>query len=287
MQGAVILRGFAAASLVLTVLGARSAAVADPPAALAQNGPCPAEMLRVQEFCVDRWEASLVDTKTGLPLSPYYPPQPTLLRRALELWRIERWQIGDVAARRMPLPEVPSHQLQTRFEPRAVSRPDVVPNGYLSYPLAKRACENAGKRLCTEKEWVLACKGGAQTLHPYGAAFARDKCNVFRMYHPAHLLHGLSFTGHTDPRLNLVFENGRDPLLRATGTTPGCASRWLGEAAYDMVGNLDEWIEDETGVFVGGFYARATSKGCEARIADHAPSYYDYSLGTRCCKDAR
>jgi hypothetical protein len=55
-----------------------------------------------------------------------------------------------------------------------------------------------------------------------------------------------------------------------------------------MVGNLDEWVEGETRpVFVGGFYARSTTKGCEARVDSHAPAYYDYSLGTRCCLDRR
>ena len=85
--------------------------------------------------------------------------------------------------------------------------------------------------------------------------------------------------------MNLVVESGVDPLLRVTGATSACASRWEDDAIYDMVGNLDEWIEDESGVFVGGFYARGTSKGCEARIEGHAAGYYDYSTGARCCKD--
>ena len=39
-------------------------------------------------------------------------------------------------------------------------------------------------------------------------------------------------------------------------------------------------------VFVGGFYSRSTTNGCEARVDSHAAAYYDYSLGTRCCMDA-
>jgi formylglycine-generating enzyme required for sulfatase activity len=53
-----------------------------------------------------------------------------------------------------------------------------------------------------------------------------------------------------------------------------------------MVGNLDEWIEDPEGVFLGGFFSRATTSGCAASIESHSPDYWDYSLGTRCCKDA-
>jgi formylglycine-generating enzyme required for sulfatase activity len=83
-----------------------------------------------------------------------------------------------------------------------------------------------------------------------------------------------------------VVERGTDFLLRSTGATASCASEWNGDAVYDMVGNLDEWIADDAGIFVGGFYSRASRQGCEAKISSHAPSYYDYSLGTRCCRGA-
>jgi hypothetical protein len=55
-----------------------------------------------------------------------------------------------------------------------------------------------------------------------------------------------------------------------------------------MVGNLDEWVNDPRGVFMGGFYSRQTDKGCEKEEPAHSYRvYYDYSLGTRCCKDLR
>jgi hypothetical protein len=76
----------------------------------------------------------------------------------------------------------------------------------------------------------------------------------------------------------------RGPLLRQTGATHSCRSEWGQDAVFDMVGNLDEWIDDETGAFVGGFYARATREGCDARITSHPPEYFDYSLGVRCCR---
>ena len=187
----------------------------------------------------------------------------------------------------MPLPPVPEVEQGKNFEPRAVSRAGVVPQGYLSYSLAERACKNAGKRLCTEDEWVAACEGTRRTKFPYGEKFQLRACNVYRYYHPAFLLHGNSSVGHTDPRLNLILERGTDPVLRLTGDTARCTSDWAGDQIHDMVGNLDEWISDDSGVFVGGFYARATREGCEARISSHSPVYYDYSLGTRCCRSAR
>jgi formylglycine-generating enzyme required for sulfatase activity len=243
-------------------------------------------MVSVRGFCIDRWEASLVDAATGQPLSPFYAPVKAEMEAAYEYWLLERGNVGEDAARQMPLPEPSAWQQGHAFTPRAVSRSGATPHAYLSYYTAKRACSNAGKRLCTEREWVTACEGQRGLKFPYGDRYRAFACNVFRPYHPGFALHQNSSTGHRDPRLNLVVESDEQPLLRPTGDTPTCASAWGGDAVFDMVGNLDEWVEGETRpVFVGGFYARSTNKGCEARVDSHAPAYYDYSLGTRCCVD--
>jgi hypothetical protein len=170
------------------------------------------------------------------------------------------------------------------FAIKAVSLPDVVPQGYLSQHLARRACEAAGKRLCTEAEWTYACRGSRQLKYPYGSHYLAGRCNIHRALHPASVLHQSSAIGHTDPRLNLVVESigdRLDPLLRVTGGTPSCASVWVGDKIYDMVGNLDEWVDDPKGVFVGGFYARSTRLRSEDRPCAE-PSHW-----SSCCKSAR
>jgi formylglycine-generating enzyme required for sulfatase activity len=244
-------------------------------------------MVRVRSFCVDRWEVGTEDAATQAELSPYYPPEPRSLAQVHQVWQLERSRVGDAWARAMPLPELPAVQRSGSFSPRAVSRGGKVPQGYLSYFSAKLACQNAGKRLCTLGEWTTACKGERDRKFPYGDGFERSACNVYRWYHPAFVLHGNTSVGHRDPRLNLVVERDADPVLRLTGASPRCASRWGEDAAYDMVGNLDEWVDDEAGVFAGGFYARATTSGCEALVTSHSPRYYDYSTGARCCSSAR
>jgi formylglycine-generating enzyme len=269
---------FAAGSLSLLGLPARRAE-AEAPA----ERRCPPEMARLGGYCIDRWEISVVDKTTGEALSPYYPPTPAQVSEVWRGWLIERQQLGDDAARAMPLPPLSELQRHGRFEAKAVSRPGVVPQSYLSQVTARRACENAGKRLCTQGEWLSACKGGAGLKFPYGGAYRQGACNVHRAVHPAAVLHGSPSLGHRDPRLNLVHE-GEAPLLRATGDTPSCVSRWGDERVFDMVGNIDEWVEE--GTFVGGFYARSTTNGCEAKVTVHVPIYYDYSTGARCCKDA-
>ena len=244
---------------------------------------CAPEMVRVRSFCIDRWEVSTVDSSSGERLSPFYPPSPKLAASVRDTWLCEQSDIGSSAARAFPLPPLSSFQREQPFEPRAVSAGGVLPQAYLSWHLAKKACENAHKRLCTKDEWLTACRGQKGSQFPYGDAFKAGRCNVHRATHPGYTLHASSSLGLLDPRLNLV-EEGTDPLLRFTGATSTCASAWGSDQIFDMVGNLDEWVEE--GMFLGGFYARATTKGCDAQISSHGQSYFDYSTGTRCCADA-
>ena len=241
---------------------------------------CSADMVKVHSFCIDRWEVKTVDASSLAPLSPFYPPNPLLAASVHDAWLRERSMMGTASARAFPLPELSSFQRSHTYEPRAVSAAGALPQGYLSYHLAKKACENAHKRLCTKDEWASACRGQKDTQFPYGDTFRAGRCNVNRALHPGYVLHSSFSVGLLDPRLNLV-EEGDDPLLRLTGGTASCASEWSGDQIYDMVGNLDEWVED--GMFLGGFYARSSTKGCAAQISSHALGYFDYSTGTRCC----
>jgi hypothetical protein len=306
---------------------------------------CPAEMVSVRgEFCIDRYEASMVDVAEGRALTPYYPPNPRLLTWVLNTWAtslardravafgwidaaapdaakgrdaagaqlvavswepeagVTIWEggvpEGSTPTRAqvdggpavlalgvvMDLPEVPPWQRNVPFSAMAVSRAAVVPQGSTPGFVAPAACRAAGKRLCREPEWVTACKGDKGTKYPYGDQYRHGACNVFRSDHPARVLHGNASEGLSDPRLNqVVLENAA--MLRETGGSPLCKSVWGNDAIYDMVGNLDEWVDDPEGMFLGGFYSRATRNGCEARITAHPLAYFDYSLGVRCCAD--
>ncbi|MEM1028959.1 MAG: SUMF1/EgtB/PvdO family nonheme iron enzyme [Myxococcota bacterium] len=248
---------------------------------------CPPEMVLVwagsRRFCVDRYESILIDTTSGARLSPYYTPSRKWAGQAARYWSERRLELGDEKAQAVPLPPLPAWQLQREVTPKAVSRPGVVPNGHVRGTDAVVACREAGKRLCTWDEWQRACRGETQEQHPYGPTYERGRCNVFREAHPAAVLHDDASRGHTDPRLNQVTVNGK-PLLRKTGATPDCASRWGDDAIYDMVGNLDEWVDNPDGEFAGGFYARSATEGCERHTSAHPLIYGDYSTGVRCCQ---
>jgi hypothetical protein len=236
-------------------------------------------------FCVDRFEDMVVDARTGEPLSPDYPTTPGLLEFALAEWSTARERTGSVHARAFPLPWISRARLGDKPAPLAVARLGARPSGFLTGVVAEAACAAAGKRLCTLDEYVTACRGEADTLFPYGDAYQDGVCNVFREDHPAAMLHGNASIGHLDPRLDRLASKGR-PLLERTGGTPACRSKWGDDAAYDMVGNMDEWVDEGSGAFAGGFFSRSTRSGCEALVTAHPRSYLDYSTGVRCCRNA-
>ena len=266
---------------------------------------CPSEMVYIAgykengeyilvPFCIDRYEASIKHKESKERFSPYYSPDPGHARKVRDTWESKRFETGDESARVIELPKLPDWQLGEGVLQKAVAVPEsgVIPNGYLSGKVAKQVCLNAGKRLCTPREWVRACRGSRDKKYPYGENgddYAKDQCNVFRNTHPAQVLHNDVTSGHLDPRLNEVRDTVGEPLLRHTGETKTCASKWGTDPerdwVYDMVGNLDEWVENPTGQFLGGFFSRATKKGCDASVTTHPTDYWDYSLGVRCCKN--
>lgn len=249
------------------------------------RGRCPPDMVVVlNSYCVDRYEVALLDAAQGRLLSPHYPPSKQYTVSLLEQWQRNASKSKGPLGLQLSIPPPPSFQLEEEFEPRAESKAGVLPSGYLTRGLAEVACKNAGKRLCSREEWVRACRGEQDWNFPYGNEYEALACNVHRLSHPASLLHGSASKNHLDPRLNLT-QDDQGSLLRVTGATERCVSSWGDDGIYDMVGNLDEWIVDVDGTFLGGFYSRATTQGCQASIDSHAPAYLDYSLGTRCCRD--
>ncbi len=227
-----------------------NAALAAPPVGL---GNCPAGMALlsqglVKPFCIDRWEAALeADGATGWqPHSPYWNPGTTKVR--------------------------------------AVSKPGQVPQGYVSGKQADAACKAAGKRLCSDAEWLRACKGPAGTTYPYGATLKAKVCNDSRAVHPAVEYFGTSASwiwselGH--PCINQLAES-----LAATGDFAGCVSA---EGLFDLMGNLHEWTADPEGTFRGGFYVdtKLNGPGCLYATTAHDMGHWDYSTGFRCCTDA-
>ncbi len=205
-------------------------------------------------FCIDKWEASLVEV--------------------LPDGRTEPWPAFATYD--------DGHAL------RAVSEPNVFPQAYISGAQAERACEAAGKRLCAPVEWRKACMGPRHQQFGYGNDRVAGRCNdeaqgkspILRLYPEANVSWSpWGPEAMNDPRLNQL----SDTLTR-TGSHEGCTNEY---GVFDMVGNLHEWTNDPHGTFQGGYYldTHLNGDGCSYRTVAHAMSYHDYSTGFRCCAD--
>lgn len=215
--------------------------------------PCPAEMESIEgKFCVDRFEASTVEVQgdgSTVPHSPFLPV--------------------------------------TNLRVRAVSKKSVYPQAYISRNEAEAACKEANKRLCTEAEWVTACKGPTGTTYPYGNERKGGYCvDTNRVAPLSRLFEGLGaarfrFEPMNDPRLNQI-----PGTVAQTGSFGHCTNSFH---VFDMVGNVHEWTSDPRGTFRGGYYldTRINGEGCNYRTVAHPGTYHDYSTGFRCCADAR
>jgi len=201
-------------------------------------------------FCIDRWEASLVEvTASGeRAVSPFAP----------------------VDGRRV----------------RAVAREGAVPQAYISGREAQAACKGSQKRLCRESEWVTACKAGGPGPFPYGAERRSGFCNDDGRPPLKALFEGKGVDMYTDGPMNDPRLNQQPRTLARSGSFSRCTNP-LG--VYDMVGNLHEWVDDPEGTFRGGYYldTKLNGPGCEYRTRAHHFGYHDYSTGFRCCADPR
>ncbi|MBK8938361.1 MAG: SUMF1/EgtB/PvdO family nonheme iron enzyme [Polyangiaceae bacterium] len=209
------------------------------------EGGCLPGMVRVEDFCVDRFEAFLVTFPEMEPVSPFFNP-------------------GDAQV-------------------MAVSAEGAIPQGYINALQANDACVNAGKRLCTDDEWLRACQGPAGNIYPYGDTLALGTCNDHRDQHPA-----VEYFMSSDPfiwsELGHPCLNQLESSLGATGAFPGCESA---EGALDLMGNLHEWTDNPAGTFRGGFYVDTSlnGPGCLYATTAHDVAHWDYSTGFRCCGD--
>lgn len=216
------------------------------PTEAAGTGGCPAGMVKVSTFCIDRYEAMLVEVKAGNQLaawSPYKNPGTTNVR--------------------------------------ALSVAGVVPQGYITQVQAAAACASAGKRLCTDSEWLRACQGPQQTTYPYGNTRIDGVCNDARSCHPVPQYFETSASWIWSELGNSCI-NQLPAGLDKTGGHAGCQTA---EGLYDMMGNLHEWTADPAGTFRGGFYVdtKINGNGCLYKTTAHNVSHWDYSTGFRCC----
>jgi formylglycine-generating enzyme required for sulfatase activity len=221
-----------------------------------QGMACFRDQLKIERFCVDRYEAYVVELDERGEESPHSP-----------------------------------YAVVEGLRVRAKLAANVVPQAYISQVQASEACANASKRLCTADEFLRACRGPDSTvLYPYGGRqHAKGVCNEGKGSFVA-LTFGQdaqkwTYANFNDPQLDQL-PNG----LARTGAYDACVSP---DGVFDMVGNLHEWVDEpagprDRGHFRGGSYgdAELNGHGCSYVTSAHERTYHDYTTGFRCCASA-
>jgi len=212
---------------------------------------CPIGMVRIGDVpaCIDPFEASVWENSSctgaryGVGLVDDYPVGfPDRVESA--------GCAGTCLGRAVTAPTVTVYACGVAGE---------VPSANITWFQAKRACENAGKLLCTwPLEWLQACWGPSELSFPYGDAYVAGRCN----------------DGHA-----------------GNGTAVACGSMTTcqGNGAHDMSGNLWEWTEtcvgDDACRSAGGSWAEVgdTYLACPTGHVGRSPDYGGETTGFRCC----
>ncbi len=157
---------------------------------------------------------------------------------------------------------------------KAVSARHQVPALRTTWKEAKAACEAAGRRMCTEEEWVSACQNARAKDDNGNGELADDMIEgtayPYGDYHDA----GRCWDGKED-------ETKFRPVY--TGESPGCATP---TGLYDMTGNAEEWVGEtpEKAVLLGGSYDTSDDHAtCYRRNDTFGAGYASHRTGFRCC----
>lgn len=276
---------------------------------------CQENMASIENlYCIDRYEASIVDKKTEEEASPQYIA--SLKGVYNTQWQYDTFNHKEIDPKLLPqlvqewqplsMPARGPEQFSS-FEPLAISLPGKIPAGYVNKIIAAQACANAEKRLCTRKEWYKTCVGpdgphpylndqGEEIFpefYPYGAAYEKGKCNMGLQpgRWPPGLLGRKNNEEMLDPRIGALLGKDGLPMRQENNAFPECRNEY---GVYNLLGNVHEIVADiytakrfpkERAMFVGSHYVRSAKQSCAEATTGHGDKYTDYSVGFRCCGD--
>jgi len=224
------------------------------------TGACGEGMLEVEgEYCAD------VEQKC----TKYIDPEGVFPRRCAEFERSSKC-IGKTTKK---------HFCIDKFE--WPNKPGENPIVMKTWYEARDACAGAGKRLCGDSEWTLACEGSERLPYPYGYDRNSEACNIDKP-HPDVNEKAL---GSNDPKVRDA-EAKRLWQGEPSGSRASCVSPY---GVMDMTGNVDEWVVNESGVpyksgLKGGYWGPVRDR-CRPETTVHAEGFSFYQIGFRCCGD--
>ncbi len=159
------------------------------------------------------------------------------------------------------------------IEGKAVSQPGLEP-AHADYYTAGEACEKAGKRLCTEEEWVSACTGKPAVDNNNNRMFADDDVEGdMYPYGPYHE------DGYCVDR-----EDKRTGAAAPAGSRDKCRTP---SGVFDQAGNIAEWTDaaNDKPTLLGGSMSSATGAACNRRSFSTPAGSRNRTTGFRCCAD--
>ena len=154
-----------------------------------------------------------------------------------------------------------------------------LPDVMRSWTDAKQSCEALGKRLCTEREWTLACEGPARLAFPYGDERDATACPIDK---PSPRVNERRLFWRATQADELRRLDQREP----SGGMPRCVSAY---GVHDLTGNVDEWVVNESGrpyrsSLKGGNWGEYRN-ACRPATRGHSEGFRYYQTGFRCCRD--
>jgi hypothetical protein len=176
-----------------------------------------------------------------------------------------------------PVPEARKHFCVDRFEYPNV--PGAKPLVMKSWLEASAMCGAAGKRLCSDSEWTLACEGPERLPYPYGLTRDATACNIDKPPIGVREAELRSFT-RRDAEAKRLWQG------EPSGARERCTSPF---GVQDMTGNVDEWVVNEKGKpyrsgLKGGYWSWVRGR-CRPLTDGHAEDFRYYQIGFRCCSD--
>ncbi|MEC7987260.1 MAG: SUMF1/EgtB/PvdO family nonheme iron enzyme [Myxococcota bacterium] len=151
----------------------------------------------------------------------------------------------------------------------------VIPLSNVTWEEANRICSSHQKRLCTEEEWSLACRGAEKRSYSYGTVRKSGICNT---------------------------EIQRSDSMVKSAPSGSFADCRTPEGIFDLNGNVSEWVVNDWRAFDhnqkrwkkrkagyktlrGGTMWKQTHYGqdCTSRHGHHRSDWQNHDDGFRCC----
>jgi formylglycine-generating enzyme len=120
----------------------------------------------------------------------------------------------------------------------------------LNFFEAAEGCKTGNKRLCTSREWELACEGDGRLPYPYGYTRDKTSCNIDKPYIIP------DNDAHADP-----------------------------DKKDAEIARLDQREPSHRSGLKGGYWGPVRNR-CRPRTVDHNEWHTGYQVGFRCCTEA-